>query len=167
MNKKLFFILILFPLILIGCNGVKEEVQDIKSEAEELADETIDQTNKILDKTQVQMNQITEDISQSITDANQAIDEQVVTENEIAEVRIDALVALTEDSYEEVYNFIEINETGDTTEIEELINSNEVVLIDDATMVKVLDIELDKAQVQILGTDFTGYIHVSLLSQIS
>lgn len=164
MNFKLLTTLFMSALILTACNGIQEEAQDVVDETVETSDQVLDKAKEEMDTLEYETKEMIDGLKVSINKAEEFADQQVVTENEIANVRSSAFIALNKDAYNEVYDLIEILNVEDITKLRK---SNEIITVEDGTTVKVIETNVTEAKVQVIDTGEIGYIHISLLTQSS
>jgi uncharacterized protein YoxC len=164
MKRKIAAMFITMLLLLVGCSDVQEEANDVTKETKELTQETTELVEQELTEMELETKRLVDNMNEKIQDVGQKVDEQVVAEGEVAQVTTDSLLALNEDSYHDLYGFMELQ---DLRGLDVITNSSAYLVVEHGTEVEVLERNLAEVKVKIVETELTGYIHPSLLSQSS
>jgi hypothetical protein len=151
-------------ILLAGCSGVQDEAKDVKKESVELAQETTETAEQQLTDMKLESKQLVENMNEKIQEAEQMVDQQIITEGEVAHVTVDSLIALNQESYHDLYGLIQKPNLRD---YDKLTDFSAFLMVENGTEVKVLERNIAEVKVKVIETDLTGYIHPSLLSQSS
>ncbi|WP_227935290.1 hypothetical protein [Alkalihalobacillus deserti] len=137
------FIVIASIVILLGaCSNVDREV--LTQEALE------DNFEEVLTNNQVRID-------------NESVDRSFFVAGQTAELATDAFVTFTNSAYEELYDLYKVDYSS--SQLEDMIEDNTIELYEEGTEVEVLDVNMTEIEVAVPGTEQTGYIHTSLLTE--
>ncbi|MFE8700590.1 hypothetical protein ACFYKX_08200 [Cytobacillus sp. FJAT-54145] len=148
---KYLFVLSASFIILAGCSNNENAIEETANETVEMVEEDFES--------------IATGIENQINEVETTVDQAFVTEGETAELSTTAFIAYNEDAYNEIYDIYDIRNF--TEEFRDMVADNEIQLLEEGTEFEVLETDVTQAKVMNIETENIGFIHLSLLSQVS
>lgn len=149
-------------LIASGCNSEEAEqgAKQIEEETKAAADATKEKTQEAANKVKQEMPGIIQNMKDTYKESEKELKDNTLQKGDSATVKKEAYLALSEESYDELYQLIEIN---DIEGVEKIEKEQQVKVISQDSEVEVLERDIRRAKVKVIDSGDEGYLPTSLL----
>ncbi|RSD25409.1 hypothetical protein [Mesobacillus subterraneus] len=161
-------LLLPFGLIILlgsGCSSEEAEngAKQIEQEAKEAAEATEEKSKEVADTVKAETPGIIQNMKDTYKESEQELKDNTLQKGDQATVKKDALLALTPEAYDELYQLIEVN---DFEGVDKIVEDKQVKEIQAATEVEILERDLRRTKVKVMKSDDEGYLPTTILDPL-
>lgn len=148
----------LIALILGGCSN--EEAKQLEAETEEATEESKDAAKGAADKVKEELPILIQNMKDTYEEGEKAIKDNTLQKGDFAIVEKDSYLALTPETYEELYQLIEIN---DEEGVKKIVNEEKVLKTSQGSEAEILERDIRRTKVRMKDSGQEGYLPTTLL----
>ena len=152
-------------MLISGCSTDEAEqgVKEIEEETKDAAEATEEKSKEVVDKVQEEAPGIIQNMKDMYKESEQEVKDNTLQAGDMATVQKDAYLALTAESYDELYQLIEIN---DIEGVDKIVEDNKVKEIKQDDEAEILEREIRRTKVKMKGSGEEGYLPTTLLEPV-
>ena len=152
-------------MLISGCSTDEAEqgVKEIEEETKDAAEATEEKSKEVVDKVQEEAPGIIQNMKDMYKESEQEVKDNKLQAGDMATVQKDAYLALTAESYDELYQLIEIN---DIEGVDKIVEDNKVKEIKQDDEAEILEREIRRTKVKMKGSGEEGYLPTTLLEPV-
>ncbi|WLR57004.1 hypothetical protein LC048_09105 [Mesobacillus subterraneus] len=152
-------------LLMTGCNSDEAEqgAKKLEEETKNAAEATEEKSKEVVDKVKEEAPGIIQNMKDTYKESEQEVKDNTLQAGDQATVQKDALLALTTEGYDELYQLIEIN---DVEGVDKSIQDNKVKEIKQGSEAEVLERDIRRTKVKMKDSGEEGYLPTTMLEPV-
>lgn len=164
--KLLSIPLSLSVVVFSGCNSgevsqkTEEAAKQVEQKAEEATGQVKEQSKEITETVKKETPGIVQNMRDTYKEAEQKVKDNTLQKGDKAKIKKDAYLALTPETYDELYQLVEVN---DLKGVERIEKDKKVISIKKGSEVEVVERDLRRTKIKVKETGKEGYLPTSAL----
>ncbi|KIY22672.1 MULTISPECIES: hypothetical protein [Mesobacillus] len=152
-------------MLVAGCSNeeAKQGANQMEEETENAANTTETKTKDVVDQVKQKSPEIIQNMKDTYNESEQAVKDNTLQAGDTATVQKDSLLALSQDSYDELYELIELN---DADGVDNIMKDQDVKEIKQGSEAKIIERDLRRTKVKMVNSGLEGYLPTNMLEPI-